>query len=47
MYAGHTLYFAYMMARNHCTYYIKSRFNNNKKRNDSLVTKLIFSKYET
>ena len=35
------------MAKNHSTYYIKSRFSKNKKRNDSLVTKFIFLKTKT
>ena len=41
---AYTIYFAYMMAKNHSTYYIKIRFSKNKKRNDSLVTKFIFLK---
>ena len=41
---GIQLYFAYVMARNPSIYYIKSRFSTNKKRYDSLVIKLIFSK---
>ena len=40
----YVIYFAYMMSKNHSTYYIKSRFNKNKKRNDTLVTKFIFLK---
>ena len=44
---AYTIYFAYMMGKNHSTYYIKSRFSSNKKRNDSLVTKFIFLKTKT
>ena len=37
-------YFVYMMCKNHSIYYIKSRFNKSKKRNDALVTKFILYK---
>ena len=47
MYAEHTLYLTYMMARNHSTYYINSKFSKNKKRTGSLVTKFIFLKTKT
>ena len=36
-----------MMARNHSTYYVKSRFSKNEKRNDSQITKFSFLKTKT
>ena len=36
-----------MMARNHSTYYDKSRFGKNNKHNDLLVIKFIFFKIKT
>ena len=32
------------MDKNHCTYYVNSRFSKNKNCNDSLVTKFFFFK---
>ena len=46
---AYTIYFTYMIARNHSPYYIKYKFSKNKKCYDSLliVTKFFFLKTET
>ena len=44
---AYTIYFAYIMSKNYSTYYIKTKFSKNKKRNDSLMKKFIFLKTGT